>query len=809
MRSPSREAHPRFSRALDAERAGLGAPNLASRAESALIHGHSLYPHSSAAKRNRRIRGLAPLAATTGPRHSLPMRSHPVAAAAALLLAVPAAAQQPAPLRGFPADQLETQARREAQLRAVPSADSMRALMRLLTEEPHEAGTDRSRRVAEAILQRFRSYGLDARIERFEALMPRPVSRSLELLAPTRYTAVLKEPAIPEDKDSGDAEQLPTYNAYSADGDVTAELVFVGYGLPEDYAVLDSLGIDVRGKIVIVRYGGSWRGIKPKLAHEHGAVGTIIFSDPRDDGYWHDDVYPAGPMRPEHGVQRGSVMDMPTYPGDPLSPGWSSVEGSRRLAREEAVTLVRIPVLPISYADALPLMRALGGPVAPESWRGALPITYHIGGDTTARVRLALRFDWQTRPLYNVVARIPGSTWPEQMVVYGNHHDAWVNGAEDPISGMVTVMEAGRALGALLQTGWRPQRTIVLAGWDGEEWGLLGSTEWVEHHGEALRRGGVLYLNSDTYGRGWLSVSGSHSLERFMEEVARDIRDPETGASALEVLHRRERERRERQRRAGPAAAPDTTGSDSTRAKPVEFRIGALGAGSDYTAFLDWTNIPTIHANHGGGLRDGIYHSIYDSFDHYTRFNDTTFAYGIAQAQAGGTTVLRMADAPVLPFEFGSVARTYREYVDEIAKEAASNDSTKALDLAPVRASLDRLDAAAARLEAAMSRVRATPSATLRRHRARLTEINRALYASEQALGDTAGLPRRPWFRHLIYAPGLYTGYGVKTMPGIREAVEQRNLAEARAQAARVAAAIDRLTARVESAERGLVAIVE
>ena len=727
------------------------------------------------------------------------MRTLLPGALAALLLALPAAAQQPAPIRGFPDHRLAEQAAREARLRAVPSADSLRHLMRVLSEEPHEAGTDRSRRVAERILAQFRSYGLDARIERFEALMPRPVERVVELVTPTRYVATLKEPALREDKDSGDADQLPTFNAYSADGDVTAPLVYVNYGLPDDYRVLDSLGIDVRGKIVIARFGGSWRGIKPKLAHERGAVGTIIYSDPRDDGYWPGDVYPTGPMRPEHGVQRGSVMDMPTYPGDPLSPGWASVEGSRRLSRAEAATLVRIPVLPISWGDALPLLRALRGPVAPAAWRGALPITYHVGGDTTARVRLALRFDWQTRPLYNVVARIPGRTHPDQMVVYGNHHDAWVNGAEDPISGMVTVLEAARAFGALLKTGWRPERTIVLAGWDGEEWGLLGSTEWVEHHADALRRGGVMYLNSDTYGRGWLSVSGSHSLERFMEQVARDIRDPKTDSSALDIVRRRARERRAREPR---------TGADTLRGDSLAYEIDALGAGSDYTAFLDWANMPSVHANFGGEAIDGIYHSIYDSFDHYTRFNDTTFAYGVAQARTGSTAVLRMADAPVLPFEFRSVARTYRTYVDEIAKEAEKHDSTKALDLAGVRASLDRLDAAAARLEAAMARLNGTAAATLRRHRARLAEVNRTLYQSEQALGDGAGLPRRPWFRHLIYAPGYYTGYGVKTMPGIREAVEQKDLAEARTQAARVAAAIDRLTARVESAASGLSEVV-
>ncbi|MGH7664485.1 MAG: M28 family peptidase [Gemmatimonadaceae bacterium] len=398
--------------------------------------------------------------------------------AAPLALAVCSAAlsaqDQQQPVRGFPADALPALARNEAALRAVPNADSLRARMRRLAEEPHEAGTERSRRVAEHILQRLRSFGLDAEIERFEALMPRPVARTLELIAPNSYKATLAEPPVAGDKDSDDANQIPTFNAYSPDGDVTAELVFVNYGLPEDYRILDSLGIDVEGKIVIAKYGRSWRGIKPKLAAEHGAVGCIIYSDPKDDGYFVDDVYTDGPMRPWLGVQRGSVMDMPTYPGDPLTPGWGAVEGARKLAIEDAVTLEDIPVLPVSYADALPFLRNLEGPVAPESWRGALPITYHIGPGP-ARVHLALEFDWDVRPLYDVIARVPGKRSPEQWIIYGNHHDAWVNGAEDPISGMVALEETARAVGTLLRTGWRPERTIVFAAWDGEEWGLLGS----------------------------------------------------------------------------------------------------------------------------------------------------------------------------------------------------------------------------------------------------------------------------------------------------------------------------------------------
>ncbi|HET7321247.1 MAG TPA: M28 family peptidase, partial [Longimicrobiaceae bacterium] len=442
----------------------------------------------------------------------------PVTAALALVLGASPLLAQQAPIRGFPADALAEQAQREARARAIPNADTLRQQMLLLSERPHEAGTERSRAVAEAILARFRSYGLPAEIERFEALMPRPVSRTLELVGPERYTAVLKEPALPEDKDSDDANQLPTYNAYSADGDVTAELVYVNYGIPEDYEVLDSLGISVKGKIVIARYGHSWRGIKPKVAAEHGAVGCLIYSDPEDDGYYVDDVYPKGPMRPWQGVQRGSVMDMPTYPGDPLSPGWASEEGSRRLSMDEAKTLEPIPVLPISYGDALPLLRNLTGPVAPEDWRGALPITYHVGPGA-AKVHLAVKFDWETRPLYDVIATIPGATMPDEWVVYGNHHDAWVNGAEDPIAGQVALDEAARALGTLMKSGWRPARTIVLAAWDGEEWGLLGSTEWAEKHADELKQKGVVYFNSDTNSRGWLGAAGSHSLEEFVREV--------------------------------------------------------------------------------------------------------------------------------------------------------------------------------------------------------------------------------------------------------------------------------------------------
>ena len=697
------------------------------------------------------------------------------------------AAQQPAPVRGFPADALAAETRWENAARAVPNPDSVRVNIRLLSSFPHEAGTERSRRVAETILARFKSFGLDAHIEQFEALMPRPVSRTLELLGPERYTAVLKEPALPEDSTSGQTDQLPTFNAYSADGDVTADLVYVNYGVPDDYKVLDSLGISVKGKIVIARYGGSWRGIKVKVAAEHGAVGCLIYSDPRNDGYFVQDVYPRGPMRPDMGVQRGSVMDMPLYPGDPLSPGWGSVPGDpHRLSIAQAQTIEKIPVLPISYGDALPLLRNLTGPVAPEDWRGALPITYHIGSGP-ARVHLAVSFEWKTRPLYDVIATIPGATDPDQWVVYGNHHDAWVNGAEDPISGQVALEETARALGTLVKSGWKPARTIIFAAWDGEEWGLLGSTEWAERHAAELEQKVVVYYNSDTNARGWLGAEGSHSLEAFMEQVARDVRDPATGKSVLTALLDHERTGRH---------------ADSTAGKA--FHLGALGSGSDYSVFIDHLAVPSVSTGFGGATPSGIYHSIYDSYTFYDRFLDSGFAYGVTEAQTMATAVLRMADAPLLPYEFTRAAGTYRTYADEIAKAAKQDSQTKALDLSGVQAALARLDSAAAEYGRVSARLDSTPSTTLVKRRPALLAINQSLARAERALSDTTGLPRRPWYRHLLYAPGFYTGYGVKTMPGIREGVDQGKAGEAQVQAARVAAALDRYAAVIHQAAQAL-----
>jgi len=627
---------------------------------------------------------------------------------------------------------------------------------------------------------------LNASIESFEALMPYPTERVVELVAPERYQLTLKEPPVDEDKDSADAGGLPTFNAYSADGDVTAELVYVNFGTPEDYEQLAKLGVDVKGKIAIARYGRSWRGIKPKVAYEHGAVGCIIYSDPHEDGFFAGDVYPDGRYRPDTGVQRGSVMDMPIHPGDPLTPGKASEPGVSRLDRRASQTILKIPVLPISYGDALPLLKNLKGPVAPEDWRGALPITYHVGAGP-AKVHMKLAFDWSVRPLHDVIVRIEGSQFPDEWIVQGNHHDAWVNGAADPTSGQVALMETARGLAELLKTGWRPKRTIVLAAWDGEEWGLLGSTEWVEKHQQELAAKAVAYINSDSTAKGWMGISGSHSLQAFSNDLMRDIPDPKRDGKTLF------------QAKLDRAVSQAASDEDKARLqKRRDFPIDALGSGSDYTAFLDYLTIASLNLGFGGEAADsGVYHSNYDSFYWYTHFSDGDFAYGAALSRTIGTAILRLADADVLPFEFTATASTLRGYVDEIDKLAKKDKDAPSLDETLLRASVDRLQKAAEAYGRAYDRWAAAGGAL---DRARQTELNRLLFTSERAFKYEAGLPKREWFKHLAYAPGFYTGYGVKTLPGIREGIEQKAWDEPKKYIPIVAAAIDKLAAQIDRA---------
>jgi N-acetylated-alpha-linked acidic dipeptidase len=701
-------------------------------------------------------------------------------------LVIPAAiGSQPAPaIRGFATAHASAEREREKLFQSMPSPELLRENMRAISAEPHHAGSAGSRKVAEYILARFKGWGLNASIEEFQALMPYPTERVVELVDPERYVASLKEPPVPADPDSGDADQLPTFNAYSADGDVTADVVYVNYGTPEDYEQLAKLHVDVKEKIVLARYGRSWRGIKPKVAWEHGAIGCIIYSDPRDDGFYQGDVYSDGAWRPSQGVQRGSVMDMPVHPGDPLTPGTANMPGGPAIDRSTSKTILKIPVLPISYDDALPILKHLRGPVVPESWRGALPVTYHVGPGPS-KVHLKLAFEWRTRPLYDVVARIDGSEFPDQWIVHGNHHDAWVNGASDPTSGNVALMETARGLSELLKRGWKPRRTIVIASWDGEEWGLLGSTEWVEKHQEELSKKAVAYINSDSTGKGWLSMSGSHSLQAFINEVARDVPDPRGGANVLEAKRARLIEQ-----------AADDAARSAIRARR-DLAIDALGSGSDYTAFLDYLQIASLDLGFGGdGGGGGVYHSVYDTYYWYTHFSDGDFAHSAALSRVIGTAILRLADADVLPFEFRATASTLREYVDEIAKMPGVE---KKLDLSAIRSAIGKLESGAADYEKALHRIDRLTSAA-EAGRADLARLNEILYSTERSFRYERGLPRRDWFKHLAYAPGFYTGYGVKTLPGIREGIEHGQWEEARSFVQLVADAIRKLAADVDRA---------
>ena len=728
-------------------------------------------------------------------RPSLARPSATLAVSCALLaLAPPPPAGE---LRGFTAESGKAEREWEGRFRAIPSPDSLREYMRRLSARPHHVGSAYDKDNAEWILAKFKSFGLDARIETFDVLFPTPKERAVELVAPTRFVAKLEEPAVPGDPTSSQkAEQLPTYNAYSIDGDVTAPLVYVNYGVPADYERLERLGVSVKGAIVIARYFGSWRGIKPKVAAEHGAVGCIIYSDPKDDGYTHGETYPQGPWRPRDGVQRGSVMDMPLYPGDPLTPGVGATKDAKRLAVSEAPTITKIPVLPISYGDAQPLLAALRGPMAPLEWRGGLGITYRVGPGP-ARVHLKIKSDWSLKTLSDVIARIPGAAAPDEWVIRGNHHDAWVNGAQDPISGQAPLLEEARALGQLLKQGWKPRRTIIYAAWDGEEPALLGSTEWVEAHADELATKAVAYLNTDSNSRGYLNMAGSHTLELFINDVARDIEDPETKLSLWKRVQLR------------TIATATTADARQEARKRPELRIEALGSGSDYTPFLQHIGIASLNLAFGGEDGGGIYHSIYDDFKWYTTFDDTSFVYGRALAQTVGTAVLRLADADVLPYQFSGFAETVGRYVKEVEKLlkdkqdsvrernqqldegvfAATNDPWEPttppareelppyLNFAPLDNAVDALTRAAERYEQAFAKAQANGGAALAKPAA--PALNATLRQSERALVTAAGLPRRPWYRHQVYAPGFYTGYGVKTLPGVREAIEQKLWKEA------------------------------
>lgn len=683
--------------------------------------------------------------------------------------------------------------------------------MKRLAARPHHLGSAYGKANAEYIRDLFASWGYDAKIETYKVLFPTPKVRILEMTAPTKYVTKLSEPALTEDATSSQTkEQLPTYNAWSADGDVTGELVFVNYGVPDDYEQLARLGIDVRGKIVIAKYGGSWRGIKPKVAQEHGAIGCLIYSDPEEDGYYEGDVYPKGAYKNQFGVQRGSVMDMPVYPGDPLTPNIGATADAKRLNRNEAQNLIKIPVQPISYSDAQPLLAALGGPVAPERWRGALPITYHVGPGPV-KVHLKLEFNWDMVDCHNVIATLRGSELPDQWVIRGNHHDGWVNGAADPISGMVALMEEARAVGELAKSGWKPKRTIIYCGWDGEEPGLIGSSEWAEHHAAELQQKAVAYINTDGNGRGFLYAGGSHTFETLINEIAGEVIDPQTNITVGERL------------RSVQAVNASSTKSKKEILNRKSMSIGALGSGSDYTPFIQHLGIPSLNIGYGGEDGGGEYHSIYDSYDMYKRFKDGDFSYGIALAKTTGRTTLRLVNAEVLPFDFTTFHKTVDGYLKEVMtlledlRESTevqnrmieekrfthASDPKEKMVPPSIKEPVPYLNFSSLQNAVALLEQSASHFAMLRKENpnpTQLQQVNRLLYTAEQQLMSDNGLPRRPWYRHTIYAPGFYTGYGVKTLPGVREAIEQRSWKEAQEQIEIVADAITKYRQQIDEA---------
>jgi N-acetylated-alpha-linked acidic dipeptidase len=680
--------------------------------------------------------------------------------------------------------------------------------IKLMSSVPHHIGSVGGKFVAEEIAKQFKAAGWDTKIVTYQLLFPTPITRVLEMKGATNFKALLKEPALKEDATSGQADQLPTYNCWSADGDVNAELVFVNYGLPEDYETLAKYGIDVKGKIVIAKYGRSWRGIKPKVAQEHGAIGCLIYSDPQDDGYGAGDVYPAGPFKNKHGVQRGSIMDMVIYPGDPSTPNYASVDGAPRVDHNNAENLLKIPVLPISYSDAAPLLQDMAGPVAPKSWRGGLPFTYHIG-PSKSKVHLKLDFDWKLRPAYNVIAMIQGSQYPDQWVIRGNHHDAWVNGANDPVSGMAAELEEAQAIGALVKSGWKPKRTLVYCAWDAEEQGLMGSVEWVEEHAASLQAKAVAYINSDGNGRGFLGAEGSHAFTGLMTDISKSIQDPQTGVTVFE------------RQRASRATEATTTAAKKEILNSTTYPLGAMGSGSDYSSFIQHVGVPSLNIGFGGENEGGEYHSIYDSYDHYSKYKDPGFAYGVTLAQTAGRAALRLSEADALPFDFTALHKTVKGYITELMNNveqmrekakvenelvntkayAVAADPTEGLKLPTIVADVPYIDFASilnalTRLEKSaqqVEQIKANADAQ------KLAAINAKIYAAEQSLLMTNGLPRRPWYKHSLYAPGFYTGYGVKTIPGVREAIEQKDWSETKTQIGEVAAAVNRLATYLET----------
>lgn len=716
------------------------------------------------------------------------------------------------PILGFLGDHSRQQRELENKFDQSIKAEHLDQWMKRLAARPHHVGSPYDKANAIYIDSLFKSWGYDSEIVTYHVLAPTPKTRELALLAPASFKAKLQEQPVDEDSYTFQTdEQLPTYNAYSADGDVTGDLVFVNYGSQEDYKKLEELGVSVKGKIVIVKYGQSFRGIKPKIAYEHGAIGCLIYSEPQDDGYTKGDVYPEGPFKNNSTVERGSVMDITTHPGDPLTPGYASTEEAKRIAIEESQTIQKIPVQPISYGDAEPLLEALSGAVAPEGWAGSLPITYHVGGNDKTKVRLKLEFNWDILPVHNVIAKLEGSDYPDQWIIRGNHHDGWVNGAADPLSGMVAELNEAKAIGELAKDGHRPKRTIIFSAWDGEEFALLGSTEWAEDHAQELQEKAVAYINTDNSERGFLYAGGSHTLEKFFTQIAYEVEDPQANISLAQRKLNQE--------------------SIEKNDEVTDYKIGALGSGSDYSVFLQHLGIASMNLGFFGQGNGGEYHSIYDNYNFFKKYKDPGFEYGVVLAKVAGKTTLRLANADILPFEFSHFSRTlegYKKEVEELAEETRKSinlhntwvknkayqsvrdqnniyhttpqkeDEVPDFDFKPLEDALANLKTIAEDYQKAYKDLLKNPEEN------KIKALNDALFKSERQLSIDEGLPNREWFKNLIYAPGYYTGYGVKTLPGVRESIEEKHFDQVDPEIQKLGKTLSEFNAHIEALIKSL-----
>ena len=687
-------------------------------------------------------------------------------------------------LDGFTPENSVAERRWEEQFRAVPASASAREHLRRLTAEPHVAGTKEDYATAVYVRDQMKSYGLQAELKEYHVLLPYPKNPTIvELIAPRRERLKVKEAILPQDPSSANPKIIPLFNGYSASADVTASLVYVNYGLPPDYGALKNAGVDVKGKIAIARYGNSFRGVKAKVAEDNGAVGLLIYSDPAEDGYGQGDVYPRGPWRPESSGQRGSVQYLFLYPGDPLTPGEPSIPGTPRLKMEEAKNLTHIPVQPLSYGDARVLLEPMKGPVRPKGFQGGLPFPYHVGGTRDVRVHLKTDMDFQTRTIWNVIARIDGETEKDRWVVMGNHRDAWTFGAVDPNSGTTAMLEAARGFGQLLKQGWKPRRTMVLCSWDGEEQGLIGSTEWAEENAAELRQKAVAYLNMDAAVSGQnFGASSVPSLWKLIRGATRDVKDPKTGKSIYQQWQERAREQQ----------------PESEKDSKAEAAIGALGSGSDFTPFLQHLGIPSSDMSFGGDY--GVYHSAFDSFYWMSHFGDPAFVYHVAAAQLWGTMALRLAGADGLPLDYTDYANQIREYFSDSVKTAKRRNLENAFDEKAMTDAVGDFEEVAARIERDKNRAIEDNRTKNSRATARLEKINNALIAAERDFIDERGLAGRPWYKHQIYAPGIYTGYAAQPLTDFSQALDDRNRVNTKDSLERIVAALKRATETLRKA---------